>query len=58
MYREWRRAADKMRPVGRLRLLAGGSDQCATAAGRGGGEVNLNVHKESLESFSWTPESI
>ena len=54
MYREWRRAADKMRPVGRLRLLAGGSDQCATApdGGGGGGGVNLNVHKESLESFS------
>ena len=53
MYREWRRAADKMRPVGRLRLLAGGSDQCATApGGEGGRGVNLNVHKESLESFS------
>ena len=52
MYREWRRAADKMRPVGRLRLLAGGVTS-ATAAGRGGGGgVNLNVHKESLESFS------
>ena len=51
MYREWRRAADKMRPVGRLRLLAGGVTS-ATAAGRGGGRVNLNVHKESLESFS------